>query len=406
MKILVLEDDLIQINYFSKLVSHLEFDFVFCLTATEAIQKIKSETFDAAFLDLAMPEEDGFDVVRSIKEHCPATAIIFVSSSNLEVLRSAVLIAEMLGIKRAKRLQKPISGHQIESILNWVNETADKSIRPQISQKALSLDSINFTHDLVPFYQPIFDSETFDILGVEVLARLKHADLGILVPGQFFEFVEKHNLDATLTKTIVDKCLSDYVKFLEINPSLRISINVSHKELAGKEFLHYISNAVDNIGIKTSQVIIEVTEKEFVVDESKVLENLCRLSIKGFQISMDDYGVGVSTISTLMCGVFNEVKIDMDFVRKSTYDHQYKIALRSMVKFAEELEFRVVCEGIENYREYRNATSCGDVLIQGYLFSKPLDFKATLAILENKKNKQNEINQSTLNELLLSTPYE
>ena len=149
-----------------------------------------------------------------------------------------------------------------------------------------------------------------------------------------------------------------------------------------------------------------MTEKEFVVDESKVLENLCRLSIKGFQISMDDYGVGVSTISTLMCGVFNEVKIDMDFVRKSTYDHQYKIALRSMVKFAKELEFRVVCEGIENYREYRNATSCGDVLIQGYLFSKPLDFKATVAILENKKNKQNEINQSTLNELLLSTPYE
>ena len=257
MKILVLEDDLIQINYFSKLVSHLEFDFVFCLTAIEAIQKIKSETFDAAFLDLAMPEEDCFDFVMSIKNHCPATAIIFVSSSNLEVLRSAVLIAEMLGIKRAKRLQKPISGHQIESILNWVNETADKSIRPQISQKALSLDSINFTHDLVPFYQPIFDSETFDILGVEVLARLKHADLGILVPGQFFEFVEKHNLDATLTKTIVDKCLSDYVKFLEINPSLRISINVSHKELAGKEFLHYISNAVDNMALRLPKSLLK-----------------------------------------------------------------------------------------------------------------------------------------------------
>lgn len=379
MEVLVLEDDLIQLSYFSKIVESMEHNFIFCSTAKSAIEEVESKKFDVVFLDLAMPDEDGFDVVRTLSKFSPMTAIVFVSSSANRILQGSIFIAKNLGVQRVKKLNKPIYDYNINSMLKWVEITNKDNEGINVT--------INSTKQIIPYYQAIICPKSLSILAVEICPKLKNSENEIVNNDALFTISCSDNID--VTRYIIDSGLNDFLHFLKVSPSLRLSINVSHKDLSNRTFVKYIFNKVDGLGIDTSNIIIEVTEKEFNLEQNEVLENLCRLNIMGFNISMDGFGIGYSTVSTLISGIFNEVKINIDYFQKSICDDKYKYALNGVIKFAEELELNVVCCGVETYGQYKLVANYSESSLQGGLLFKCLNFNDMLDVLSSHKFKGN-----------------
>lgn len=381
MKALVLEDDVIQTIFFKKKTINIDCNFEYVSSVDEAKYCIENYNYDICFVDLSLPNEDGYDFLKFIANYSSDMAIVFVSGASVDILRTSKIIAEELGLENFKSIKKPVEMHHIEGSVNWcsnlkLNSKIDNS---HVLIRHEDILNIDLEDCLIPFYQPIICSESLIVTKVEVLSRLNHPDLGWISPDVFIPILI--DLNFNFTETVISKSFVDYSCFLFIHPTLGISINLTHEDLINKKLIEFLIDKVYEFRLEPSKITIEVSEKNLGVNYYEILINICRLKIEGFVISMDDFGIGSSTLSNLINGVFDEIKLDKKFIQKSIYDDKFKIALKSMIKIAYELEVPVVCEGIENYSQLVESKRYGPVYLQGYYFSKPLDFLETKALL-------------------------
>lgn len=226
--------------------------------------------------------------------------------------------------------------------------------------------------ELVLHYQPQLDLATDRIVGVEALVRWNHPRLGLLYPDKFVPIAERSNLVRPFTLAIVQRAIADRVLMRDLLPDGTVSVNLSAQNLLDTGLADDIRRALENTGVKPSEVVLEVTETTTAKDVLAADRVLRELSGLGCAIAMDDFGSGYATMESLRSGSpINEIKIDRGFIADIAVNDRDRRVARAIVEIAHAWNCRVVAEGVEDEQTYRLLADMGCDAAQGYWMHKP-----------------------------------
>lgn len=351
-------------------------------------------------LDLEMPVMDGIEVLQQIALAPHKPAVILASSSD-EVLISAVAtMAEALGITLLGAFRKPINPVDLADALGSYTaaisrpETEHKNtpeVDPEQFKLALARANIQV------YYQPKFDLTTMKLAGVEALARWKNPQGDWVSPALFIPLAEEQNLIGELTLSLLDQILQDMNGWWELGQYIPVAINLSAKSLIEFNLANEIIQRVIRQGIPAHFITFEITESALVADLPSALATISRLRLKGFGLSIDDYGTGFSSMQQLSRFPFSELKIDRSFVSGAPERQYLRTILKSAIDTGTRLGITTVAEGVETKAELHLLKSLGCNQAQGFLLARPMPGRDLLGWLERaSQSEDNQWHQSLI----------
>jgi len=222
------------------------------------------------------------------------------------------------------------------------------------------------------YYQPIIRSTNGKICNFEALARWNDPVRGILTPASFIPVLEEAMLIPKLDLCVVRQVLQGMKEGLRAGTRiLPVSINFSRADFEAYDLVHEICTLVDAAQIDRKLIIIEITESMVGSDFEYMKQQIERFRAQGFQVWMDDFGSGYSSLDVLQSVKFDLIKFDMGFMRRLDEGENGKIILREMMKMAISLGVDTICEGVETADQVRFLQEIGCSKLQGYYFMKP-----------------------------------
>jgi EAL domain-containing protein (putative c-di-GMP-specific phosphodiesterase class I) len=338
---------------------------------------------DIIISDLDMPGMDGLEFMRHVGEARIPVAIILASALESVLLDSVETMTRAYGVKILGVIQKPITPEKLAALIKL---HLPAPANPNLTQT----DALSFTVEEIvqgirndefePFFQPKVELASGRIKGAEALARWRHPQKGIVAPYAFVGPLEEHNLIDKLTWLMLSKAVDFCCEWrTESGLDVSVSINVSAKSLADVNFAERVIEVVKCKSHDCRNIILEVTESAATTDIGHSLENLSRLRMKGFGLSIDDYGTGYSSLQQLARIAFTEIKIDQSFIRSAATKRAARTILESSIDMAKKLGIVTVAEGIETEKDWDLLRELGCDLAQGYLIAKPLESSEFLA---------------------------
>ena len=236
-------------------------------------------------------------------------------------------------------------------------------------------------NDFKVYFQPKYDNVSKSIIGSEALVRLVKD--GKIVPAKdFIDVAEKYQFTVPLDKyVLIETC--KYIKELK-SKKIKfncISVNISRNTLCDDNMLVYYTNILNQYDIKKNEIEFEVTERDS--SESIDLSDTIHELSKKFNVSIDDFGTGLSSLSMLSESRIKTIKIDRKFVVDKS-ESTRKI-LDNIIKLASSLGFDIVAEGVETKEQVDYLKKKGCNIIQGYYFYEPMSFEEFVKVLEGEK---------------------
>ena len=232
-------------------------------------------------------------------------------------------------------------------------------------------------------YQPQLDLQTNKIVGVEALARWDSGELGNISPIKFISVAEKSRSINDLGKwVIINGC--NFLKRLELEGinNIKVAINISVIQLMQESFVEDIINIISEQEVNPNLLKLEITETNLMDNYKVVNKKLKQLKEYGIKISLDDFGTGHSSLSRLKNLNIDYLKIDKSFV-----DHIVKLdgdtLINNILSLAKDLNLKVIAEGVEEEIQRRYLKERGCDIMQGYLFSKPIDGNSVISLIKN-----------------------
>ncbi|EEX92391.1 GGDEF/EAL domain-containing protein [Vibrio orientalis CIP 102891 = ATCC 33934] len=232
-------------------------------------------------------------------------------------------------------------------------------------------------------YQPIYDLQTRTIVKFEALARWVEGNQSIS-PFEFIPIAEELGYISQLGNLILKKVCKDILSMKALGfDEIVISVNRSIEELLNEEIDNCsILSQLEESGLSTRDVIIEITESIPLEDKPQVQDLLDCLRKRGLKLALDDFGTGFASFSNLMKNTVDLLKIDRSFIRDIESDKNNAVLVESVNMLASQLGLEVIAEGVETKQQLELLQSMGCRYIQGYYISKPVPFDKAMTLLE------------------------
>ena len=227
---------------------------------------------------------------------------------------------------------------------------------------------------LTAYFQPICSAKDGKTASYEALARWQDPEKGLVSPAAFIPVIEKHYLtyylDMYMLWEVVAKLRQWKERGLELKP---VSVNLAHEDFEMPNLVEKINDLVTGAGLSWSLIKIEITERDLSNNTSRLKEQIDQLRSYGFEVWMDDFGSGYSSLNALNDYSFDLVKIDMVFVRHLDDGQLNRLLIPEITKVAHKLGLKVLAEGVEKEEQRDFLREAGCDLLQGFLFSKPVE---------------------------------
>ena len=345
-----------------------------CFDGNHALSIIKTHKPEILICDLNMEGMDGITFLRIIAEENYDGGIIILSSADKSVMRATENLVKAYGLHLLATLSKPFNAQAMIEALNTQKNILVKK-RPYSKTAILTLDELKdglHHHYIELFYQPKVSLNNNKIKGAECLARWRHPTRGLLTPDAFIAAIEEHALIDAMTIEVLTMSAKQLRIWNDQGHQIQLAVNVSMDNLNQADLPEQFENIVRNAGLQPSQFILELTESRLMANLTLSLEVLTRLRLKGFSLSIDDFGTGFSSMENLKQLPFTELKIDRSFVNGASLDEAARKILTSSVQLGKTFDLNLVAEGVETLQDWDliNELGCDD--IQGYFISKPL----------------------------------
>jgi EAL domain-containing protein (putative c-di-GMP-specific phosphodiesterase class I) len=232
------------------------------------------------------------------------------------------------------------------------------------------------------FYQPQIEISTSRLTGFEALLRWRNAALGPISPGALLAVAEDRGLIYRVGRAVIDRATTDLADWLAAghDPGT-IAINIHPMELRRRDHLADLLRTIQGRGLSFDRFVLEITE-DCVIGRGteEAISLLVELRARGLALSLDDFGTGYASLKHLKDLPVDEIKIDRSFVVDMIEDASAAAIVRATIDLAQNLDLRVVAEGIETEAQIE-FLSTGRVIGQGYAFGKPRSAQETKASL-------------------------
>ena len=396
LKILVIEDDeLIRETLLQLLESH-NYRAIVAENGRFGVQMALSEIPDVILCDVQMPELDGYDVLRTLRQNSLAATIPFIfltaQSDKTDFRRGMELgaddyltkpftKAELLGaiasrISKRLTITQPLTValHQAEARLkDLVNESTKVSV---LSPEKLALEALLrralAQGEFQVYYQPQVNIATGQVIGAEALVRWQNPDRGIISPAEFIPLAEETGLIIQIGEWVLLSACAQAASWLAAGFSpFTISVNLSARQLSDPELKARIVQILETTGLEPANLELEMTESALVENATVAGATLNELKALGIRIAIDDFGTGYATLGYLKQFAFDSLKIDRIFVRNANEDAQNAAITTAVILLGHSLKMTVIAEGVETEAELAFLKEHQCDIMQGYLFSRP-----------------------------------
>ncbi|OIQ92227.1 phytochrome-like protein cph2 [mine drainage metagenome] len=378
LNILVIEDDAFQRKLITNMLRSLgAVNFSEAADGKQGLavlNDLNAQPVDLVICDLNMPEMDGLEFLRHLSTHRQQPKAIIASALEGKLLSSAERMAKSYGIHMLGALPKPVTLDALKEMLARFGNVQTKWQVPE-SGRTFTLEEIlqgMRDHQFEPYFQPKVDLRSGRLVGAEALARWVHPELGVITPYAFIPLLEKHGQIDALTFDMIKKSAAACRLFHENGYILTVAVNLSLTSLSDVALASKIIQLVRDARLDPHYIVLEITESAMMTDEGHALENLTRLCMHGFVLSIDDYGTGYSSMQQLTRIAFGELKIDQSFVTDCATNEPLRIVVESSIEMAHKLQVKSVAEGVETQQDWDLLKSMGCDTAQGYFIAKPL----------------------------------
>ena len=248
-------------------------------------------------------------------------------------------------------------------------------IQDYVNQRVFvsELDSALNNNKFIHYYQPIVDAKTGEIVSAEALIRWNHHEKGMIPPGMFIPTFEKEGqttkLDSFMVNSVLNFNISRMEKGLKVVPC---AVNLSRMDFYDTKLMAMLKEKLQNQKDVHSMLKLEITESAYAVLETDALAFLEEMKKLGLAFLLDDFGSGMSSLSTLEVYNFDVIKLDMGFIRKIGKSPNAEAIIRHTIGMSHDMNAKVVAEGVETKEQLEFLQSVDCDMIQGYYFYKPM----------------------------------
>jgi len=228
-------------------------------------------------------------------------------------------------------------------------------------------------HDeLVLHYQPKVDLAAGGVAYVEALVRWQHPQRGFVAPSDFIPFAEQTGHITAITAWVLEAAIRQCSLWLAEGRPLGIAINISMRDLLNPGLPSTLSSLMRTYDVAPQWIALEITESAIMEEPIRALEVFSGINNTGVRLSLDDFGIGQSSLAYLKRFPVAELKIDKSFVMAMSDDKDDAAIVRSAIELGHNMGLRVVAEGVEDGDSLELLQSMGCDLAQGYFISRPL----------------------------------
>lgn len=276
---------------------------------------------------------------------------------------------------RADMANKAGRADMAEYICYYSDGERQKMLREQEIER--EMDKALEERQFCIFIQPKYDIKTGNIVGGEALVRWKHPQKGMISPGVFIDLFERNGFIKKLDYYVWEECCRFQAEAKQKGlPIYPLSINVSRIHFYGSELLDKLTALLQKYGLDASEIELEATESVCAEDPDMFFRKCAELRAAGFQIAMDDFGSGYSSLNMLKEMPLDIIKMDLRFLTGTETEEQEEKGrniLRTLIQMAHTLELKVVVEGVETEDQVVFIRKIGNCAAQGYYYSRPVE---------------------------------
>jgi len=353
---------------------------VSCVRDSDTVARLSGDEFVIIIEDLSADKDEvithiqkvGDKILASLNNpyrlanytyHCTASIGVTIiradHASNDDLLKQAD-IAMYQSKKMGKNTISLFEESMQEEITTRVGMESD--LRNALKEKQFSLS-----------YQPQVSHEN-KVVGTEVLLRWLHPQHGLISPLDFIPLAEETGLIVPIGQWVIETACEQLKQWQDIAlfKDLQIAVNVSAKQFHQADFVANVMQAVNQYQIKPDNLKLELTESLVLNDIEDTIKKMFALREIGIRFSMDDFGTGHSSLSSIKKLPLDQLKIDQSFVRDIAVDADDAVIVQTIIAMATNLGMEIIAEGVETELQREFLEQHGCYFYQGYLYSKPL----------------------------------
>ncbi|MDP0561826.1 MAG: EAL domain-containing response regulator [Candidatus Endonucleobacter sp. (ex Gigantidas childressi)] len=398
LRVLVVEDHKFQQNIAVRALSSIGIEQIeVAENGLEAIDILTAKApINIVLCDLDVPKMDGILLIQEMKTKAPETAIIISSAKESSLVRAVEVIAKNHNLNLLGSLPKPVSLELLDELINnyWNQSQQKEYQQSNILLTATMLETAVHENQFELYFQPKVELKTGQLTSAEGLARWLHPELGEIGPAVFIPLLESSRLIDRVTLILMDQALDQVNAWKDQGRSISVAINISPLMLDNSQLADQILKKTVARNISPTLLTLEITETGLIENMNAALVSLVRLKMFGFSLSIDDFGIGYSSMEQLSRIPFSELKIDRSFVHNASQNKKLEAIVNANITLAHNLKLKTVAEGVETIEDWRVLSNMKCDFAQGYFIAKPMPASELNNWEVGWKNKNPAINDS------------
>ncbi|HUY68031.1 MAG TPA: EAL domain-containing response regulator, partial [Alphaproteobacteria bacterium] len=283
---------------------------------------------------------DGLELLRWLAGQNCRAQIVIMSGFDGRVLDAARRVGEERGLLIRYALQKPIHVQDLKGKFESLKETRDAHLDRADLARAIAGE------ELFLLYQPKVDLKTATPHGTEALLRWQHPALGPISADQFTGLAEESGQMAAITDFVLRTAVQQQKIWRDAGIRYDMAVNLSPSDLRDERFADRVASLCESAGVPPDCMTLEITETLAMSHALEALDILTRLRLKGFRLSIDDFGTGFSSLSRLRRLPVTEIKIDRSFVGEAVKMSDAFVIVKAIADLARNMQMISVAEGI------------------------------------------------------------